>query len=113
MTIERFDKGTRMSKIVVHGDTIYLSGQVGSGDNITAQTEDMLSRVDKLLAQVGSSKSKILSATIWISTMDNFAEMNAVWDNWIDPENPPTRACGEARLAREALLVEVIIRAAK
>ncbi|MDG1437953.1 MAG: RidA family protein [Emcibacteraceae bacterium] len=113
MTIERFDKGTRMSKIVVHGDIIYLSGQVGQGENITAQTESMLGRVDELLARVGSSKSKILSAVVWISTMDNFAEMNAVWDAWIDPENPPTRACGEARLAREALLVEVIITAAK
>jgi len=113
MTIERFDKGTRMSKIVVHGDTVYLSGQVGQGDNITEQTESMLARVDELLARVGSSKSKILSATIWIANMDLFGEMNAVWDNWIDPENPPTRACGEARLARDALLVEVIIRAAK
>jgi enamine deaminase RidA (YjgF/YER057c/UK114 family) len=113
MRIERFDKGTRMSRIVVHGETIYLCGQVGSGDNITEQTEDMLSRVDTLLAQVDSSKSKILSATLWISNMDNFTEMNAVWDNWIDPENPPARACGEARLARESLLVEVIITAAK
>ncbi|MDG1708776.1 MAG: RidA family protein, partial [Emcibacteraceae bacterium] len=97
MKIERFDKGPRMSRIVVHGETIYLSGIVGSGEGITEQTTSMLAMVDKRLAEVGSNKSKILSAIVWVATMDDFSEMNVVWDAWIDPENPPTRACGEAR----------------
>ena len=113
MKITRLHKGPRMSRIVIHGDVIHLCGQVGSGDTIKEQTASMLGKVDSLLAEVGSSKSHILSATIWISNMDNFQEMNEVWDAWIDPENPPARACGEARLDRDALLVEVIITAAK
>lgn len=113
MSVTRLHPGPRMSKTVIHNDTIYLCGQVGSGANITEQTQDMLSRVDVLLEEAGSSKSHILQAILWVSTMDNFAEMNAVWDAWIDPENPPARACGEAKLAREDLLVEVIITAAK
>ncbi|MBT5186552.1 MAG: RidA family protein [Kordiimonadaceae bacterium] len=112
-SITRLHKSARMSKIVMHGDMIYLCGQVGSGDDIKAQTADMLGRVDALLAEAGSNKSNILSATLWISNMDNFAEMNEVYEAWIDPENPPARACGEARLARDALLVEIIITAVK
>lgn len=112
-SITRLHKTARMSKIVMHGDMIYLCGQVGSGDDIKSQTTDMLARVDTLLAEAGSHKSRILSATIWISTMENFAAMNEVYEAWIDPENPPARACGEAKLAREALLVEIIITAAK
>ncbi len=112
MTIQRIHKTSRMSKIVIHNGIVYLCGQVGAGDDITAQTTDMLSRVDALLAEAGSSKSSILTATVWLATMDDFAGMNAVWDAWIDPDNPPARACGESRLAREALLVEVIISAA-
>ena len=112
MTIQRIHKTSRMSKIVIQNGIVYLCGQVGSGDDITAQTTDMLSRVDQLLAEAGTSKSNILTATVWLSTMDDFAGMNAVWDAWIDPENPPARACGESRLARKELLVEVIISAA-
>ncbi len=101
-----------MSKIVKYNGLIYLCGQVGAGENITEQTTDMLSRVDALLAEAGTNKSNILQAIIWVSDMANFEKMNAVWDAWIDPENPPARACGEAKLARESLLVEVIITAA-
>ena len=112
MDITRHHKSERMSQIVIHENTIYLSGQVGYGDTVTAQTESMLASVDELLAEVNCNKSRILSATIWLSTMDNFAEMNAVWDKWIDPENPPARATGEARLATDQFLVEIIIIAA-
>ena len=112
-SITRLHKTARMSKIFMHGYMVYLCGQVGSGDDIKSQTTDMLARVDTLLAEAGSHKSRILSATIWISTMENFAAMNEVYEAWIDPENPPARACGEAKLAREALLVEIIITAAK
>lgn len=113
MTLERKEMGARMSQTVIHGDTIYLAGQVGNGPDITAQTKDMLAQVDRLLADAGSDKSKILSATIWITDMDEFDAMNAVWDAWIDPENPPARACVEARLATPEFLVEVMVIAAK
>ncbi|MBL4906696.1 MAG: RidA family protein [Sneathiella sp.] len=113
MTIERIEPGARMSQVAIHNDTIYLAGQVGNGKDAATQTEDMLAEIDRLLEKAGSSKSQILSATIWLATMDDFASMNAVWDAWIDPQNPPTRACGEARLATSDYLVEAIIVAAK
>lgn len=113
MDIQRIEPGPRMSQAVVHGDTIYLAGQVGHGATTAEQTTDMLAQIDALLARVGSSKSRILSTTIWLATMDDFAEMNAVWDAWVDPANPPARACGEARLATPDYRVEAIIIAAK
>jgi enamine deaminase RidA (YjgF/YER057c/UK114 family) len=113
MTISRIELSNRMSQAVVHGDTIYLAGQVGTGADITAQTIDMLSEVDRLLTSVGSSKSHILSATIWIADIALVSDMNAVWDDWIDPANPPARACVESRLVAPEYLVEVMIIAAK
>lgn len=113
MTISRTELSGRMSQTVIHGDTIYLAGQVGTGADVTAQTKDMLSRVDRLLASVGSDKSHILSATIWMADMACVADMNAVWDAWIDPANPPARACVESRLVTLDYLVEVMIVAAK
>jgi len=113
MTITRTELDTRMSQSVVHGDTIYLAGQVGSGADVTAQTKDMLAEVDRLLADAGSNKSQILSATVWLADIANIADMNAVWDAWIDPKNPPARACVEGRLATPDYLVEVMITAAK
>lgn len=113
MTITRTELDSRMSQTVVHGDTIYLAGQVGTGADVTAQTKDMLTEVDRLLADAGSSKSQILSATVWLSDIADIADMNAVWDAWIDPENPPARACVEARLATPDYLVEVMITAVK
>ena len=112
MSVTRLGKGPRMSQAVIHGDTVYLAGQVGEGADVTAQTQDMLARVDKLLADVGSDKSKLLSATIWVANMGDFAEMNAVWDAWVDPENTPARACVEGRLAMPKFLVEVMVTAA-
>ncbi|MBC8131326.1 MAG: RidA family protein [Rhizobiaceae bacterium] len=113
MTIRRIEPGKRMSAAVVHGDTVYLAGQVGEpGEDVTQQTKTALGEVDRLLAAAGSSKSKILSATIWLADMTDFARMNAVWDAWIDPENPPARATGESRLASPKYLVEVIVVAA-
>ncbi len=113
MTIVRSEPSSRMSQSVVHGDTIYLAGQVGTGADVTAQTKDMLGQVDRLLAAAGSSKSHILSATIWMADMDQVGDMNAVWDAWIDPSNPPARACVESRLVTPEYLVEVMIIAAK
>ena len=113
MTVERTELSPRMSQTVVHGDTIYLAGPVGVGDDVAAQTKDMLAQVDRLLASVGSSKSQILSATIWMADIAQLAGMNAVWDAWIDPKNPPARACVQARLVGPEYLVEVMITAAK
>ncbi|MEP2716929.1 RidA family protein [Pseudophaeobacter sp.] len=112
MTITRSELSNRMSQTVVHGDTIYLAGQIGEGNGVTAQTQDMLSEVDRLLASVGSSKSHILSATIWVADMQQVDEMNVVWDGWIDPANPPARACVESRLVAPEFLVEIMIIAA-
>ncbi len=112
--IQRINPGTRMSQAVIYNDIIWLSGQVGTaGDNVTDQTKQMLTKVDALLDSNGSSKSAILQATIWLADMTDFAEMNAVYDAWIDPANPPTRAAGEAKLATPEYKVEIIVVAAK
>lgn len=113
MKISRHEKGPRMSQIVIHGDMIYLAGQVGRGPDMTSQTKDMLASVDRHLATAGSSKSRILQAQIWVADMALFGEMNAVWDAWVDPENTPARACVESKLATPDFLVEVMITAVK
>ncbi|MDP1618059.1 RidA family protein [Phenylobacterium sp.] len=114
MTITRLHSGPRMSQAVIHGDTIYLAGQVGApGESVTRQTEAVLASVDALLAQAGSDKSKILSATIWLADMADFAEMNAVWDKWVAGKDAPARATGEAKLATPDYKVEIIVIAAR
>ena len=114
MAIERIEAGPRMSQAVVHGDTVYLAGQVGApGQSVTAQTQAVLAQIEKLLAQTGSDKSKILTATIWMADMADFAEMNAVWDKWVDGKDAPARATGEAKLATPDYKVEIIIVAAR
>jgi enamine deaminase RidA (YjgF/YER057c/UK114 family) len=110
--IERIDTGSRMSKIVKHNGVAYLCGQVGEGATVADQTRDCLSRVDALLEKAGSSREQMLQAIIWLSDMEDFAEMNAVWDAWVPEGHAPARACGEARLARDALKVEIIVTAA-
>lgn len=110
--IERIETGTRMSKIVKHNGVAYLCGQVGAGDSIADQTRDCLARVDALLEQAGSGRDRILQATIWLRDMADFAEMNAIWDAWVPEGHAPARACGEARLARDVLKVEMIVTAA-
>ncbi|CAG1014124.1 MAG: RidA family protein [Rhizobiaceae bacterium] len=112
MTIRRIEAGPRMSQAVIHGNTVYLAGQVGDGDTVAAQTASCLAEVDRLLAAAGTDKSKILQAIIWLDDMANFAEMNSVWDKWVDGPNAPARATGEARLAGPQYKVEIIITAA-
>ena len=112
MAIRRIDIGKRMSDIVIHNNTVYLAGQVGEGATVAEQTKDILATIDGLLAKAGSSKSKILQTIIWLDDMANFAEMNSVWDAWVDPANPPARATGEARLAAPQYNVEIIVVAA-
>jgi enamine deaminase RidA (YjgF/YER057c/UK114 family) len=102
-----------MSQAVIHGNTVYLAGQVGTpGKSVAEQTKAVLDSIDKLLAESGSHKSKILQAIIWLSDMKDFAEMNAVWDKWVDGPNAPARATGEAKLAGPEYLVEIIVTAA-
>lgn len=114
MTITRIDAGARMSQAVVHGDTVYLAGQVGApGESVTAQTTAILAQVEELLARAGSGKSKILAATIWLADMSDFGEMNAVWDAWVDGQDAPARATGEAKLATPDYKVEIIVTAAR
>lgn len=104
----------RMSKIIIHNNTIYLCGQVAKDANadIKEQTQTMLEKVDDLLEQAGSDRKHILSATIYIKEMKDFAEMNAVWDNWVLEGYSPARACVEASMARPELLVEISVIAA-
>lgn len=110
--IERMHTGARMSKIVKHNGTVYLCGQVGEGATVAEQTADCLARVDALLTDAGSSREHMLQAVIWLADMADFAEMNAVWDAWVPDGHAPARACGEAKLARDVLKVEVIVTAA-
>jgi enamine deaminase RidA (YjgF/YER057c/UK114 family) len=113
MTIRRIDVGPRMSGIVIHNNTIYLAGQVGSpGGNVATQTKEILATIDGLLEKAGSDKTKILQAIIWLADMSTFAEMNAVWDAWVPQGHAPARATGEAKLATPEYKVEIIITAA-
>ena len=112
--ITRLHPDDRMSQAVIHGDTIWLAGQVGEpGEDVVAQTRTALAEIDSLLAEAGSSKSKILSATIWLADIADFEAMNSVWDAWVDRDNPPARATGESRLAAPDYRVEIIVVAAR
>lgn len=114
MTITRIDRGARMSEAVIHGDTIYLAGQIGApGETVTKQTEAVLAEIESLLERTGSSKNHMLMAQIWLADMADFAEMNAVWDAWIANAEAPARATGEAKLASADYKVEIIVTAAK
>lgn len=106
----RYDKNSRRSRAVVHGDTVHFAGQVADDftADITTQTKQTLARIDALLAEVGSTRSHVISATIWLRDMADFDAMNAVWDAWIDKENPPARCCGEVRMADPDLRIEII-----
>ena len=114
MSITRSHTNQRMSQSVVHGNTVYLSGQVAKDfkADITTQTEQVLEKVDALLTEAGTDKTRILSAQIWLTSIGHFAEMNAVWDAWVPEGAAPARACTEARLASPDLLVEIGIIAA-
>ncbi|TRX53867.1 RidA family protein [Thalassomonas sp. M1454] len=115
MTIERLETKARMSRIVKHNGTVYLCGQVcaDATKGIVEQTETMLAKVDQLLIQAGSSREHMLSATIYIKSMDDFAQMNAVWDKWVPDGFAPARACVTANMARDELLVEISVIAAE
>jgi len=112
--ITRIKTSARMSQAVIHGDLVWLAGQCGTaGESITAQTKEALQKIEDLLAQAGSDKSRILSTTIWLSDINDYDELNAVWDDWIPEGTAPARACGETPLAGEGYDVEIICVAAR
>lgn len=114
MNIERIDAGKRMSQAVIHGDIVYLAGQVGEpGAPAAEQTRQALDKLEALLSRTGSDKSRLLQVTIWLADMADFEAMNRVWDAWVQPGAAPARACGEARLARPDYRVEVMAVAAR
>ena len=116
MSIQRIQPGPRMSKAVVHGDTVYLDGQVANqaaGKSVAEQTQEILEIIDGLLAEAGSDKSKLLMVNIWLADMSTFAEMNAVWDKWVLADATPGRATVEAKLAAPQFTVEIAVIAAK
>ncbi|HEV2556630.1 MAG TPA: RidA family protein [Bosea sp. (in: a-proteobacteria)] len=116
MSIHRIAVGPRMSKAVVHGDTVYLAGQVAdkaAGKSVAEQTAEILGIIDGLLAEAGTDKSKLLMVNIWLSDMSTFAEMNGVWDKWVVAGQTPGRATVEAKLAAPQFTVEIAVIAAK
>jgi enamine deaminase RidA (YjgF/YER057c/UK114 family) len=116
MKIERHETGPRMSKAVIHGDTVYLAGIVADSPkdkSVAEQTRSILSQIDDLLAVAGTNKTKLLSANIWITDMTHFHEMNTVWDAWVSPGNTPARATVEAKLASPDYKVEIMVVAAR
>ena len=104
----------RMSKIVIHAGTVHICGQTdATGADVTEQTQNTLAKVDELLAEAGTSKSSLISASIWLKHIEkDFKTFNENWNAWVDPDNKPVRFCVEANLARPVLLVEVQVTAA-
>lgn len=103
----------RMSQAVRHKETIYLAGQVGNpGDDVAAQSRTALEQIDELLARFGATRSRLLHCTIWLADMADFDAMNDVWESWVDPANPPTRATCQATLADPGYRVEIVAIAA-
>lgn len=116
MTITRIGTGPRMSKAVIHGNTVYLAGQVADaakGKSVGEQTKDILQQIDSILAEAGTDKTKILSTNIWLADISTFAEMNAEWDAWIVPGATPARATVESKLAAPAYTVEIMMTVAR
>ena len=110
MLIARLEANQRLSQAVVHNNLVFLTGQAGEqGNTVAEQTAYALSEIDRLLDLAGSEKSNILYATILLSDMAGFAEMNSVWDKWVDTANPPARATMQAQMVKPSYLVEVIV----
>ena len=113
--MKRIEVGDRMSQAVVHGDTVYTAGQVAidaAGGTAAEQTTNILERIDALLAEAGTDKSKLISATIWLADMGDSAETHSVWDAWVSPGETPGRACVESKLAFPQFTVEIAVIAA-
>jgi len=115
MEIKRLHVGKRLSEVAIHNGTVYLAGQVASDttQDILGQTREVLGHIDRLLAEAGSDKSRIISTQIYITDMANFPAMNTVWEAWVVPGHTPPRATVEAKLADPAGLVEIVVVAAQ
>ena len=114
MSIERKHVNARMSHIVSDSGHVYLAGQVareGSGDSVADQTRDILARIDELLAEANSDRSRLLTATIWLKDISTFDEMNSVWDAWVPEGQAPARACIETKFPFERVKVEIQVAA--
>lgn len=109
LEIIRFDQTSRRSRAVVHNGTIYLAGQVADDKqaDIVEQTRQALAKVDDLLAEAGTDKSRLLSAVVWLKSMQDFDAMNSVWDRWVAPGHAPARSCSQAELAHPDYRVEI------
>jgi enamine deaminase RidA (YjgF/YER057c/UK114 family) len=114
MTIKRIGVGPRMSQAVIHGDRVFLAGQVAENPtpDVTEQTRQILAAIDGLLAEAGTDKTKLLTANIWLADIADFAAMNAAWDKWVSPGNTPARATVESKLAGPEYRVEIQVTAA-
>ena len=114
MSVQRIKPGARMSQAVVHGDTVYLAGLTADdkSQDVKGQTAQILARIDALLAEAGTDKSKVLSANIWLTDIGTWSQMNEVWDAWVSPGNTPARATVEAKLAAAGASVEIMVQAA-
>ena len=116
MSIQRIDTGARLSKVVVHGDTVYLAGLTADktvGQSVAAQTQEILATIETLLAKAGTDKSKLLQATIWLQDIRTVDEMNKVWDAWVVAGSTPARACIEALLQGPEKKIEIQVTAAR
>jgi enamine deaminase RidA (YjgF/YER057c/UK114 family) len=114
MSITRIQAGPRMSQAVIHNKTVYLAGQVHPGATVTVQTRGILAAIDTLLAEAGTDKSRLLSATIWLTDMATFEEMNAVWLSWVMPGQTPARATVVSpQLASPEFKIEIVVVAAQ
>ncbi len=109
----RIAPGDRMSQAVVHGGIVWLSGQIGeASDDLEGQTRACLAQVEALLSQAGSAKSHIIKMEIWLADLADFDAMNAIYEAWLDRENPPARATCEARVRADGTLIEMVATAA-
>jgi len=115
MSLQRIQPGKRLSQAVVHGDLVYTAGIVADDPvpDAKKQTEQILAQIDRLLAEGGSDKSRILTATIWLSDIRHYGPMNEAWDPWVAPNDTPARACVEAKLAAPQYWVEIRVVAAR
>lgn len=116
MATTRYESNKRMSQCVAHGDLVFTSGQVADNadsEGVAGQTRDVLHKIDLLLKQAGTDKSKLLSATVYLADMRSYDAMNGAWDAWVDPGNTPARATVEARLAAPKYQVEIAVIAAR
>lgn len=109
MAIKRINPGPRLSQAVVHGDKVYVAGQVAGDTSADAagQTRQILTQIDKLLAEAGSDKSRVLWANVWLADMGDYGDMNGEWEAWIPKGRTPARATVEAKLAMPQFKVEI------